>query len=82
MAIGCVEGLWIGDICDSQCERSAYTRWVWFLTRNCIAFHRILPLRMIRQCAVLEEFGIFLILAHNVRLFCSAQFSCPDMIPL
>ncbi|KAF9646507.1 hypothetical protein BDM02DRAFT_3008877 [Thelephora ganbajun] len=47
MAIGCVEGLWIGNIQDPQ------------------SFHRILPLQMIRQCTVLEDFGIILILAHN-----------------
>lgn len=28
MAIGCVEGLWIGDIRDPQCKSPAYVRLV------------------------------------------------------
>lgn len=82
MAIGCVEGLWIGDILDSQCENSTHAQPGWDLTWHHIAFHRILPLKMIRQCAVLEEFRIFLILTHNVRLLRSVRSPRPDVIPL
>lgn len=46
-AIGCLEGLWIGDMSDPQ------------------SFHCILPLQMIRQCTVLEEFEMILILTDN-----------------
>jgi len=82
IAIGCVEGLWIGDALGPQCEYSPYVQPVWSLTRYRAAFHRILPLQMIRQCAVLEEFGIILILTHNVCLFRPTQSSYPNVTPL
>lgn len=46
-AIGCVEGLWIGDIRDPQ------------------TLHCVLPLQMVRQCVILEEFEIILLLVDN-----------------
>lgn len=52
------------------------------LTRYRAAFHRILPLQMIRQCVVLEEFGLILILTHNVCLFCPARSSYSDVVTL
>src|SRR6266436_2859743 len=40
-------------------------------------------LKMVTQCAVLEEFGIFLILANKVkRLLCSVAGVVSDWIPL
>ena len=80
IAIGCVEGLWIGDVLGPHCEYSAYAQPVRSLTRRRTAFHRILPLQMIRQCAVLEEFGLILILTHNVRPFRPTQCSYPNVI--
>lgn len=74
-----MEGLWIGDICDPQCECSTYFSESQGPTWHCIAFHRILPLQTIRQCVVLEDSGIILILAHNVRLLSSIRSSFPDM---
>jgi len=80
IAIGCVEGVWVGDVRGPQCECSAYGRLAWSLTRYRTAFHHILPLQMIRQCAVLEEFGLVLILAQNVCPFHPTQPTCPDVI--
>ena len=81
IAIGCVEGLWIGDSLGPQCKHPPTLQPDGSLTLYRTAFHRILPLRMIRQCTVLEEFGIILILAHNVCLFRSTQPSYPNVIP-
>lgn len=36
------------------------------------AMRRVLHLKMVTQCAMLEEFGIFLVLADKVRLTVSA----------
>lgn len=33
-----------------------------------LAMRRVLHLRMVTQCAVLEDFGIFLVLADKVRV--------------
>ena len=79
IAVGCVEGLWVGDARSPQCKYSAYTQPFWSLTRYHTAFHRILPLQMIRQCTVLEESGIILILTHNVCPFCPVQSSCANV---
>src|SRR5258708_20979213 len=67
LAIGCAEGLWIGYRDDSQCERCApviYT--VCYSGTSITALRRVLDLKMVTQCAVLEESGIFLVLANKV----------------
>ena len=47
-----------------------------FLTLGvCLAMRRVLHLRMVSQCAMLEDFGIFLVLADKVRL---GRSSCPE----
>ena len=40
-----------------------------------LAIRRVLHLKMVTQCAMLEDFGIFLVLADKVRLFI---FSSPS----
>ncbi|KAG6841126.1 hypothetical protein C0991_001695 [Blastosporella zonata] len=47
VAIGCVEGVWIGYQHDPKSMR------------------RVLHLKMVTQCAMLEEFGIFIVLADK-----------------
>ncbi|KAF8638446.1 hypothetical protein AX17_002203 [Amanita inopinata Kibby_2008] len=47
VAIGCLEGVWIGFRHDPKSLR------------------RVLHLKMVTQCAMLEEFGIFLVLADK-----------------
>jgi hypothetical protein len=37
------------------------------LTRQPLAMRRVLHLKMVTQCAMLEDFGIFLVLADKVR---------------
>lgn len=49
-------------------ERCAYT--------SVLALRRVLHLRQVTQCAMLEEFGIFLVLADKVSV------SSPDPAPV
>ena len=67
VAIGCAGGVWIGSRHDSRCM---YSHSPWspsFLTLGVhLAIRRVLDLRMVSQCAMLEGFGIFLVLADNV----------------
>ena len=66
VAIGCVEGVWVGVGHDSRRM---------FPLRSCHAFPhpevhtvvRVLDLRMVTQCAMLEDFGLFIVLADKVR---------------
>ncbi|KAF8833503.1 hypothetical protein BDN67DRAFT_985996 [Paxillus ammoniavirescens] len=45
---------------------------VWIGLRYDIqSFRRVLPLKMVRQCAILEDFRLFLVLADRVTIFCS-----------
>ena len=68
LAVGCAEGLWVGYRNDSQCEGLRL-----YHVRGCCsadsvpALHRVLHLKMVTQCAMLEEFGIFLVLANKVK---------------
>ena len=40
---------------------------IWLLFMHIVAMRRVLHLKMVTQCAMLEEFGIFLVLADKVR---------------
>ncbi|KAG9050431.1 hypothetical protein FS837_005504 [Tulasnella sp. UAMH 9824] len=50
VAVGCAEGVWIGLRSDKNYR---------------IALRRVLHLKMVTQCAMLEDFGIFLVLADK-----------------
>ena len=67
VAIGCAEGVWIGYRHDSRCE---FISTPIFLTTSYmnqfIAMTRVLSLKKVTQCAVLDEFGLFLVLADKV----------------
>ena len=43
----------------------------WVQSNSNLAMRRVLHLKMVKQCAMLEEFGIFLVLADKVRSFLS-----------
>jgi hypothetical protein len=66
VAIGCAEGVWIGLQHDSKCE----SRLNWSRTAPNVheAMRRVLHLKLVTQCAMLEDFGIFLVLADKVRV--------------
>jgi RHO1 GDP-GTP exchange protein 1/2 len=68
VAIGCAEGVWIGFRHDSKCEPFPFV--VGLSSSNPLvskALRRVLHLKMVTQCAMLEQFGIFLVLADKVR---------------
>lgn len=52
LAVGCAEGLWIGYRSESQLELDS--------------LRRVSDLKMVTQCALLEKFGIFLVLANKM----------------
>jgi len=63
VAIGCSEGAWIGfrhdpNVCLMETVSLVYI--------DILAAMRRVPLKMVTQCAMLEEFGIFLVLADKV----------------
>lgn len=65
VAIGCAEGVWIGFRHDSRCElHHGYVSSVVFIYLS-TAMRRVLHLKMVTQCAMLEDFGIFLVLADK-----------------
>ena len=65
VAVGCAEGVWIGFRHDSRCEVRLTV-----VSIHCSSFlaamRRVLHLKMVTQCAMLEDFGIFLVLADKV----------------
>lgn len=65
VAIGCAEGVWIGFRHDSRCEYSPELSSL-VTDEIYIAMRRVLHLKMVTQCAMLEDFGIFLVLADKV----------------
>ena len=71
LAVGCDEGVWIGTYFDSQCkDRGPVTGMYVPLLLSCLpitALRRVLSLKMVTQCAMLEEYGIFLVLANKVQ---------------
>jgi RHO1 GDP-GTP exchange protein 1/2 len=70
LAVGCEEGLWIGYRDDSQREVCAPR-----VRPHCCSGSSItalrhvsdLNLKKVTQCAMLEQFGIFLVLADKVK---------------
>lgn len=66
VAIGCSEGVWIGFRHDPQCECSKLHLLPFTHHDFWSAIRRVLHLKMVTQCAMLEEFGIFLVLADKV----------------
>jgi hypothetical protein len=66
VAIGCAEGVWIGLRHDSKCE--SHLNWSKTVTNVHEAMRRVLHLKLVTQCAMLEDFGIFLVLADKVRV--------------
>ena len=72
VAIGCAEGVWIGFRHDSRCPYS-HILCSSKLTNVSLAMRRVLHLKMVTQCAMLEDFGMFLVLADKV-LFTSNHF--------
>jgi len=53
--------------------RICYFCRVLLLLRRLAALRRVLPLKMVTQCAILEAFRIFLVLTEKVMApFCSA----------
>jgi RHO1 GDP-GTP exchange protein 1/2 len=68
VAIGCAEGVWIGFRHDPRCEHDSSVLQAGSKT-IAIAMRRVLHLKMVTQCAMLEDFGIFLVLADKVYQF-------------
>ncbi|KAJ7126679.1 CNH domain-containing protein, partial [Mycena epipterygia] len=62
VAIGCAEGLWIGLPHDPKCECCG-TMFCFFSDDS--AMRRVLHLKMVTQCAMLDTFGIFIVLADK-----------------
>ena len=72
VAIGCAEGVWIGYRHDSRCEFMVLPYFLRMSYKNQFtAMTRVLHLKKVTQCAVLDEFGLFLVLADKVLLFLS-----------
>ena len=67
VAVGCAEGVWIGFRHDSRCEVCALVVPCCSSTLCLAAMRRVLHLKMVTQCAMLEDFGIFLVLADKVK---------------
>jgi hypothetical protein len=69
LAIGCEEGLWIGYRDDSQCEVCAPRVLPHCSVASVTALRHAshLNLKMVTQCAMLERFGVFLVLADQVK---------------
>lgn len=71
LALGCAEGLWIGYRNDSRLELEgevcAPTYAFCCSGTSVTALRRVSDLKMVTQCAMLEEFGIFLVLANKVK---------------
>jgi len=67
VAIGCAEGVWIGFRHDSRCSYSRICS-LCRLINTTLAMRRVLHLKMVTQCAMLEDFGMFLVLADKVFL--------------
>lgn len=65
VAIGCAEGVWIGFRHDSRCELLHECASSAVFIGPFIAMRRVLHLKMVTQCAMLEDFGIFLVLADK-----------------
>jgi hypothetical protein len=65
MAIGCAKGVWFGFRHDPRCECVHACHWVW-TDEDITAVRRVLHLKLVTQCAILENFGIFLVLADGV----------------
>ena len=77
MAIGCAEGVWIGFRHDSLCTYSFPPSSPFLLTLGVrLAMRRVLDLRMVSQCAMLEDLGIFLVLADKVAESNARCFWC------
>lgn len=81
VAIGCTEGVWIGYRHDSPCKFYI----VIFLTMTYknpfVAMSRVLHLKKVTQCAVLDDFGLFLVLADKVSLpFSILNISDPNLL--
>lgn len=66
IAIGCAEGVWVGSRCDPRCMRFLSSFHLVLTLRVRSALVRVLHLRMVTQCAMLEDYGIFIVLADNV----------------
>ena len=66
VAIGCAEGVWIGLRHDPKCEFHFIALGTIIHLILVIAMRRVLHLKMVTQCAMLEDFGIFLVLADKV----------------
>lgn len=65
VAIGCAEGIWIGFPDDPKCKLlHTYTSSAVLMNRS-IAMRRVLHLKTVTQCAILENIGIFLVLADK-----------------
>ena len=66
MAIGCAEGVWV-RLKDNRQRMFFFPSLCSFLTRDDHSVVKVLHLRMVTQCAVLEDFGFFLVLADKVK---------------
>ena len=66
VAVGCQEGVWIGYRHDPRCK---FSRAISDAPLTCPtpAMRRVLQLKAVTQCAMLESFGIFLVLADKVH---------------
>lgn len=45
-------------------------------SNRCTAARQVLPIKLVTQCAMLQDFGIFLVLADGVRLARSIAGVC------
>lgn len=68
VAVGCAEGVWIGFRHDPRCETCGLVLLNCCSTCLLAAMRRVLHLKMVTQCSMLEDFGIFLVLADKVKL--------------
>jgi RHO1 GDP-GTP exchange protein 1/2 len=68
VAIGCTEGVWIGYRHDSPCKFISLSLTMTY-KKSFVAMSRVLHLKKVTQCAVLDDFGLFLVLADKVLLW-------------
>lgn len=65
--MGCHEGVWIGLRHDPKCKPRLWNQLL------IVALRKVLHVKAVTQCAVLEDFGIFLVLADKVSTLLGVQ---------
>jgi len=67
VSIGCFEGVWIGFRHDPKCRQLGKTIYGANRLTPLLALRCVLHLKKVTQCAMLEGFDVFLVLADKVR---------------